>query len=379
MSRIKVTQKFKLAEGVESVSKETVAYISSGYNYAASVGTIIIDADTSSGLPWESLYNAYSDRRFMLNDYRRFSPYPPLPAYETYDFEDYSTQVSFINQVQSFCTSVSGWSLFSSGSQYRTALLRSVDVSVIEAQTTSNGNVSTWSWMKTESGIPNGFNRYISGSLVGYGNIQTGDDVGVHLFNDIDSVFKNIIYCTRQIAGNNNTDQKFPQADPTLGGPLNYEVQTIYNYGSGGTADGNASQLSCSIYTYASDPLLAVQERGYTNINFAETASGVQYGSCDMYMMNLFEQYNEPWGIGLAWDGYVDASKNFSIVNSIPAITTGIHMRQISGMIGVEPGDADVYINYGPLNTSPADNVTVSSIMQVMSVMDYSTTLRDIY
>lgn len=126
--------------------------------------------------PWKSSYDAFNQRREMNGE-------SSLPPFESYDLSSPEGQRNFIHDMQVWCESIR---------DYNTKLAISGEQSVIEAREETLVDAFFRDWdknIKADADLPNSWRRLNNG-VWSYGRMQLGDTLGIHLFEDLDKVFR---------------------------------------------------------------------------------------------------------------------------------------------------------------------------------------------
>lgn len=316
MSRIKVIQKFKLVDDLGVTDKDTSLYISSGYNYAISVCSLKVDESTQEVFPWENLYNAYNERRFAIGD-------SVLPDYSTYNFSDYDTQVAFVSGCQSWIEdTIDGGRSFDDP-----RFVKTIDRDSIETGSNFTDPDIEWDWLKTESGLNAlGFDRRQGGSTVGYGSLQTGDDVGNYLFDELNNVFEKLIYIQRRMKGEPESAENelktawFSFMTETSGDSY-YAITRINTYDSYIDARDSLYARWDVYYSYT-----------YSTIEVPDTTGAlIAPLTTDLYLGAEADE----------WQRLVDFYTSFTLETGTPPDTGDEwNRRRLTGGTGLESGDS---------------------------------------
>jgi hypothetical protein len=327
-NRIRVTQSLGLKPGLGVTNIDTRIYMSSGYSYAITNARVRVDQAAQTGLPWRNLYDAVNERRWAnAGDYGGAIYVPPVP-FEDLDFNDYQTQKDMIYNAQEFV--VNG--------QERSDIfyIRSKETSFLE------GNPyytvwTDWNWIKTTAGLnPAGFERISGGVLVGYGYIQDGDDIDIHLFNELHNCYellKHVMVEIRNEEGGNSSDPFGYPSAPRLGDVTDDAGATKSSYLKTTRYDGVVTTFDFWAWFYAeyygSDPYYSVSSTGTIEVPQKDPIAPVEFEDVDIFIEALDN-----------WADIMLAQKSFSIPNGAAPSTdyyriTSLQNLNIGTSIGI--------------------------------------------
>jgi hypothetical protein len=163
----------RIREGVVLVNGPYEAFI----NFYVSFGDFknvlySVPLTLANALPWEDLYYAVEYRMLAAGKTQIGR------TFESFDFDQYSEQFDLISRAQTSIESINGGSAGYIKDNLTFAQIESME---------SFGFMYTTATLFSDAGISSGFRRRYEGNPLPAGHIQDGDDIGIHLFEDIDA------------------------------------------------------------------------------------------------------------------------------------------------------------------------------------------------